>query len=300
MTTDLARRETHFEFGENWLSFVNEISDARVLAATRDLERLIPASEIRGRRFLDIGSGSGLSMLAALRLGAREVVGIDIDENSVAASQRCLGRLAPGSRWQVFRASVFDLDVAQTGSYDVVHSWGVLHHTGAMWAALDRAAALVSADGLLVFALYLKTPFCGFWRAEKYFYSRVPGAVQAPIRWIYEGAGLLWDGASRTRRTIIAKDAPAGNDKTLPARGMSRSHDTHDWLGGYPYESATAAEVHDRLGALGFGIVRENLNEACLGNLFGSTNNEYVARRRTTARPQSAAAGGERTTFGAS
>src|SRR5690625_404997 len=114
-------REAHFEFGENWLSFVNGISEERITGAVRGLQRLFPNAELQGKRFLDIGCGSGLSMLAALRLGASEVVGVDIDENSVEATRRCLGHYASGKKWKAFPSSVFELNPEDLGCYDIVH-----------------------------------------------------------------------------------------------------------------------------------------------------------------------------------
>ena len=270
---DLTQREAHFEFGANWLDYLEQVSDRNIQEAVCSLERLFPDGELRGRRFLDIGCGSGLSLLAALRLGASEVVGVDLDENSVEASRRCLRRFAPAANWQVSRASVFDLDAEQHGRYDVVHSWGVLHHTGDLWQALARASSLVSGQGLLAIALYRKRPMCGFWRKEKRFYSQAPGWVQAPVRWLYQAAFL----ANKARQGInpftFIRDYPK-------RRGMSWKHDAHDWLGGYPYESATPEETHEQLETLGFSIVRERVKEKVgLGHL-GVGCNEYVAQRR--------------------
>jgi 2-polyprenyl-6-hydroxyphenyl methylase/3-demethylubiquinone-9 3-methyltransferase len=276
---ELLERESHFEFGKNWLSFLDQVSDERIVSAVRGLERLFPNGELQGARFLDIGSGSGLSMLAALRLGAREVVGIDIDENSVEASRRCLKQFASDRNWRVYQSSVFDLDPDTIGRYDVVHSWGVLHHTGAMWPAVDKASTFVAPSGLFMVALYIKTPFCGLWRREKYLYSHSPAAIQALIRGLYGVTGQTYKGAASLRRTLLLKAPRSPKEDRGPVRGMSRAHDTHDWLGGYPYESASAEEVHDRMARLGFRIVREHLKTPGIGNLmWGSSISEYVAR----------------------
>src|SRR5262245_49739774 len=133
--TDLLRQESHFEFGKNWESYSNLISDEQVAEAVAGLRRLA-GGDLSGKRFLDIGCGSGLHALAALRLGASEVVAIDIDGNSVATTRKVLQRYADGKSWQAFEKSVFEADVGQLGTFDVVYSWGVLHHTGDMYRAL--------------------------------------------------------------------------------------------------------------------------------------------------------------------
>lgn len=269
---ELTSRESHFEFGENWLSFLDVVSEGRIAAAVRGLEQLFPDGELHGKRFLDIGCGSGLSMLAALRLGAAEVIGVDIDERSVEASRQCLNKFAPDDKWGVTRSSVFDLAPGESGRFDIVHSWGVLHHTGDMWAAIEKAAMMLEHDGLFAIALYKKTPFCALWRIEKLIYSRSPSTVQTLLRWIYLFACNSREvAAGRNPFASLIK----GGEKH---RGMSRSHDTHDWLGGYPYESASPEEVHAKLRELGLRIVRENITPAGTG-IFGTACDEYVAGR---------------------
>lgn len=273
---DLTQRASHFEFGENWLRFTEVVDEGRIAEAIRGLERLFPDGELKGKRFLDIGCGSGLVMLAALRLGAREVIGVDIDENSVAASQRLLTRFALEACWRASCASVFDLDPAQLRGFDIVHSWGVLHHTGDMWRAVAGASRLVAPGGLLAIALYRKTLFCGFWKVEKRLYSSMPASVQTPVRGLYHIALL-------GRQLVSGQNPIACVRDHHKRRGMSWMHDLHDWLGGYPYESALADEVSARVSALGFEMVRQYGPRTRGIGLLGSGGcNEYVARRLNT------------------
>ncbi len=264
--------QNHFRFGENWSDFSRQIDDARIDQAVADLTRLLPAAELAGRHMLDIGSGSGLSGLAALRAGAAAVTAVDLDPDSVATSQATLQRFAPDAEWTCRQVSVFDLEPGRDGPFDIVHSWGVLHHTGAMWAAIERAAALVAPDGLLVLALYRKTPVCGFWRWEKRLYSQGPAWLQASIRGLFKLLYLA--GILATGRNPMAYIRAYGGK-----RGMSWSHDIHDWLGGHPYESASPAEVHAFLTSRGFRPVREILRPAPVAGLLGSPCDEYVFQR---------------------
>ncbi|MDN5836728.1 MAG: class I SAM-dependent methyltransferase [Nitrosospira sp.] len=270
---DLTQREAHFEFGKNWLSFLDRVDDSRIEDAIGAMQkRLFPNGELQGKHFLDIGCGSGLSMLAALNLGAARVTGVDIDEYSVEATRQCLGRYAAKAAWDARQASVFDLDPDKMGRFDVVHSWGVLHHTGDMWTAVDKAAALVADDGLLALALYARTPFCGIWHAEKRFYSSMPMFIQNPMRWLWESFCISY--------SLAGGNNPIAGIRNYRGRGMSWSHDQHDWLGGYPYESTGPAEVHAKMSALGFTLIRENVQQYTKRNsIFGSGCNEYVYRR---------------------
>jgi 2-polyprenyl-3-methyl-5-hydroxy-6-metoxy-1,4-benzoquinol methylase len=274
--------DQHFAFGENWQSFLATVTPETITQAERSLSRLFPDGALRNKRVLDVGCGSGLSMLAALRLGAARVHGVDLDPRSVAAARALLGEHAPDQPWSLDVRSVFDLSPVTAGApeapatgalYDVVHSWGVLHHTGAMWDAMDRAVALVAPGGLLAIALYRRTPLCGFWKAEKRFYASAPPAAQSMVRALYKAAyaaGLLATGRNPVRYVR----------EYTSARGMSWHHDVHDWLGGYPYESVTPAEVTVWLDTRGFDPVRVFERPAAAAGLFGTHCDEYVAVRR--------------------
>jgi SAM-dependent methyltransferase len=267
---DLTRREEHFDFGSNWAQFAESIDVAQISHAERCLRNLIGDS-LSGQSFLDIGCGSGLSALAAISLGAARVRAVDLDIKSVATTQSFLKLHAARANWSASLRSVLELDPATDGAYDVVYSWGALHHTGAMWDAIRKAAALVKEHGRFVLAIYQRTPCCGFWRWEKKMYSRSPTWMAAAIRTTYKAAFL---GAYLTTgRNPFRYSAEYGRN-----RGMRWSNDVHDWLGGYPYESATADEIDVTMKSLGFQREKIVLCNVRAG-IFGSACNEFVYRR---------------------
>lgn len=263
--------EAHFEFGENWRDYLVNVDDNAIREAERGLLRLLPAEAIAGSRFLDIGCGSGLHSLAALRLGASDLLAIDIDPNSVAATRELLSRYAPEAPVKLRELSVFDADPRELGQFDVVYSWGVLHHTGAMWKAVERASLLVRPGGLFAIALYQKRPTCGGWTVEKRFYAKASGPVRATFRGVYKAAlyvALVATGRNPWKYVRNYKSA----------RGMNFHNDVHDWLGGYPYESATPEEVNERVAAMGFTLVSEHPLPPGVG-LFGTGCAEYTFRK---------------------
>jgi 2-polyprenyl-6-hydroxyphenyl methylase/3-demethylubiquinone-9 3-methyltransferase len=269
--SDLTRRETHFEFGANWAEFAESIDERGIQNAIAGLAKLIP--DISGKTFLDIGSGSGLSALAAIRLGASKVLAIDIDENSVATTQALLNRHVPNAKWRCERLSVFDLSPETYGAFDIVHSWGVLHHTGDMWRAIRAAARQVNPGGQFVLAIYTKTGMCGFWRTEKAYYIKSPPILQFCVRALYTavyGLALLVKG-----RNPVKYVREYGQE-----RGMRWSTDAHDWLGGYPYESASPQEIRSTLNELGFKEIRSFPLYPKHG-LLGTGCSEYVFERST-------------------
>lgn len=269
---DLTDVSTHFAFGQNWASYANIIGDEQITKAISSLSRLITPAEMQGKTFLDIGCGSGLSMLAALKLGAAHVTGIDIDPNSVATARKVLSAQGTDNLWSIFEKSVFALDPAIDNTFDIVHSWGVLHHTGDMSRAIDRAINLVTPGGLFVLALYRKAPMCNLWTHEKRIYTKASSPTQALMRFIYKAsyiAGLIATGRN-----------PFKYIKNYTThRGMDWHHDVHDWMGGYPYESVTPDQVSKFLDKAGFTLVRSFTKTARAGGLFGTHCDEFVARR---------------------
>jgi 2-polyprenyl-3-methyl-5-hydroxy-6-metoxy-1,4-benzoquinol methylase len=263
----LTDRESHFEFGENWRNYARTIDQKRIDSAIEGVKKLFPDG-LAGKTFLDIGCGSGLHSLAAFSLGAASVTAIDIDENSVGTTQELLTKYAPGSTWTAKVASVFDASPDELGTFDVVYSWGVLHHTGDMWRAIECATRFVNAQGRFAIAIYSATSCDAMWKAEKKFYSQAPRLVQWSIRQIFIAALLV-------RHILLGGNPISYLRNYFEGRGMNFSHDAHDWLGGYPYETASAAEMLERLSALGFAEVRSFPLPATTG-LFGSGCHEFV------------------------
>jgi SAM-dependent methyltransferase len=278
---DLTQLETHFAFGQNWADYADKIQNDQIIEAKNALQRLLGGEALAGKRFLDIGCGSGLHSLAALQLGAREVVATDIDPESVSTTERVLRRFAPtGASYRVIQRSVFDLNTADLGSFDVTYSWGVLHHTGKLYEALARAGAMTAPSGLFVFALYRKTWLCRFWTIEKRWYAAGSAKRQEYARRIY--IGLFRIGLLLTGRGFAAYEKEYRSN-----RGMDFYHDVHDWMGGYPYESISDREVDGLMTSTGFQARRLFLssNGKILGRnlgFFGSGCDEYVYVRKGT------------------
>jgi SAM-dependent methyltransferase len=261
-----------FGFGENWLKFAADLRPEQIVEAEKSLSRLLDRNDLSGLSFLDIGSGSGLFSLAARKKGAR-VKSFDIDPDSVACTQAVRNQYCLNdSYWTVERGSILDRDyVNQLGTFDIVYSWGVLHHTGAMWSALEHAAGLVSPSGILAIALYRQTPLCSAWRIEKRLYVSAPRLAQFAIRGPYKAAYLIGKATRGQNPIKFVRDYKS-------SRGMNWHRDVHDWLGGYPYESASAETVKQQLKRLGLCIVRTFERPPGIG-LFGTGCDEYVSQK---------------------
>lgn len=245
-----------FAFGENWLRFLADLDDERIAAAEASLREMLGLDRMDGLRFLDIGSGSGLFSLAAHRLGA-SVRSFDYDLQSVSCTEELRARYRAGTAdWTVERGSVLDADYMKNlGTFDVVYSWGVLHHTGAMWLALDHAIARVGATGGRIFiAIYADQGWKSHaWWFVKLWYNKLPRILRPAFVGITSGAArvltiLKWTLKLQPMKGIAPLFRPRRE------RGMSARHDRVDWFGGFPYEFATLETLIAYLESRGFAI----------------------------------------------
>jgi SAM-dependent methyltransferase len=264
----MSKAEVRYEFGQNWQNFVATALDAdRITIARNSLRDLLGTDSLAGRRVLDIGCGSGLFSLGAAQLGADSLLGFDYDPNSVATSRALRdAHGVPEARWQIRQGSILEpAFLATLTPADVVYAWGVLHHTGRMWDAIRNAAGLVAPGGLFAIAIYNRVASSGAWARIKRAYCTAPRPVQAALETGYlacYAAGLLAMGRNPVRVFREYRQR----------RGMSVRYDARDWLGGYPYEYATAAEVFEFVRPLGFTLTR-----LITTNRTGC--NEFVFRR---------------------
>ncbi|HJY50924.1 MAG TPA: class I SAM-dependent methyltransferase [Stellaceae bacterium] len=255
-----------FSFGRNWASFLKRLNQARIAEAEKNLIEFLGEKSLDGRSFLDVGSGSGLSSLAARRLGAM-VTSFDYDGESVACTEELRRRYLPDDpSWIIEQGSVLDTEyLAGLGQFDIVYSWGVLHHTGAMWQAMANIKTMVKTGGLLFIAIYND---CGevsrSWLERKRRYNALPQILR-PLYAIYvwmpqELRSLAGSMRSGELRTYIRELTSASS-----GRGMSWLHDVIDWVGGYPYEYASVKDITDFYRRDGFEPVkiRENSSYGC-------------------------------------
>jgi 2-polyprenyl-6-hydroxyphenyl methylase/3-demethylubiquinone-9 3-methyltransferase len=266
------RSGNRFAFGANWALFLETLDEDCILRAEDSLKSMLERDSLEGLSFLDAGCGSGLFSLAARRLGAR-VHSFDYDPRSTA----CAGELKrrwfhDDPHWTVETGSVLDKDyLRRLGRFDVVYSWGVLHHTGAMWEALANVADSVAPGGLLFIAIYNdQGRATRVWKAVKHAYNRLPRGLKWLVLW--PAFLRLW-GPTFLRDSLKGRPRATWSSYSHAGRGMSPWRDVVDWVGGYPFEVARPDEVFDFYRARGFTLKRLKTMAGGLGC------NEYVFER---------------------
>lgn len=261
-----------FEFGKNWAWFLETLDDQKIDEAVKSLCDMLETDSLAGKSFLDIGSGSGLFSLAARKLGAR-VHSFDYDPSSVGCTQELKRRyFGDDEQWTVEAGSALDAGyIASLGKFDVVYSWGVLHHTGDMWVALANAATPVGSRGKLFIAIYNDQGTASRrWTKVKRTYNRLPKGLRFLVVWPSFWV-LCW--RRMVKDSLHLRPFQFIRDYGKNDRGMSFWQDLIDWVGGYPFEVATPEKIFTFYRERGFGLTRL---KTCGGSIGC---NEFVFRK---------------------
>lgn len=255
-----------FDFGQNWKEFSEACLDSDHVAQARSHFRdLLSGIDLRGKTFLDIGFGQGLSLLIAHQEGAT-VAGLDINPKCAEVVARNRAALGIDEEIETYVGSVLnpeDLKPLASRTFDIVHSWGVLHHTGDMDRAIGNACRFVGPGGHFVLAIYNRHWSSIPWLWIKWLYCHVPGLLRKPMIALFYPV------------IFVAKFVVTGKNPFRMSRGMDFYYNVVDWVGGYPYEYASIREMTDFMQKKRFALVKS------VPALVPTGCNEFVFRLKT-------------------
>lgn len=256
-------REEFFNFGENWDQYSEKVLSKESLdSAILSIQSLLQIENLDNKSFLDVGCGSGLFSVAAQKLNASKVVGIDINPICVDISLINSEMYAPYSSMSFIQGSALDnAFLNQLGEFDIVYAWGSLHHTGSMWDSISSISQRINPNGMFVLSIYNKHFTSPIWRLIKRVYNTSPNIGKKIMVYIF---GVIIFGA---------KFVMTGNHPFKKERGMDFWYDVIDWVGGYPYEYANPQELINFLNNLDYRLVNYVPAEVPTGC------NEFVFKR---------------------
>lgn len=266
--------EDRFSFGANWANYLNTLDDDKIENAAMSMKKMLGMENLVEKKFLDIGSGSGIHSLVARRLGA-SVVSLDYDKQSVNCTSYLKKKFYPNDMdWEVLQGSALDEKfIRSLGQFDIVYSWGVLHHTGNMYKALENADFPVKDNGILFLSIYNdQGPWSTYWKFVKKSFNKNP-----LYRFFIKLFFIIFFTVKGAIKDIFLLKNPFKrySDYKLK-RGMTIYYDLIDWIGGYPFEVAKPEEIFDYYFSKGYSL---NKLKTCGGG-FGC--NEFVLQKNKT------------------
>lgn len=250
--------QNNFSFWKNWQHFLTWLDDAKVEAAKKYLiEFLGWEDKIIGKTVIDFGSGSGLMSLGYALIGAKKILSIDIDDASIACTEYLRKKFGISEEiWEIRKWSVLDTEfVASLGQFDIVYSWGVIHHSGDMWKGLENIISLTTKGSYLYIAIYNESNVLlewtsPFWVKAKRLYS-ASKILRPVMKFVYTTYLILGLLAYGKNPISYIRDY-----RENALRGMDFFVDIEDWLGGYPYEYATYEAMSDFYTQKGFTLIK--------------------------------------------
>ncbi len=258
-----------FSFGKNWKNYLNSLTVEKIQIAKQSLKDFL--GNITGKTCIDIGSGSGIFSYSMFALGAKEITSVDIDSFSVQCSNYLRKKVKNPERWNIYQGSILDKKfISKFGKYDIVYSWGVLHHTGNMWEAIKNAASLVNDNGVFFLAIYNKTKSSRFWLEVKKIYNLSPRIGKKLMNF------LLFSVMYFILPLLSLKNPLIRLKNYKKNRDMDPMTDVKDWLGGYPFEVATFKEIVTFLNRINPNFKLVKYNKV---NPGVTANNELVFKK---------------------
>lgn len=230
------KKRITFSFGKNWKNYLKKISKESINNSMISLIQFL--GDIKSKNVIDVGCGSGIFSYSMYLLGAEKITSLDIDTDSIECTKFLRENVKNPKKWNIYQGSILDKNfISKMEKSDIVYSWGVLHHTGKMWEAINNITTLVKDRGLMYISIYNKVKVSFIWLRIKEFYNINPFLGKYFMNTLFYILLYFISPLFRLKNPFkLLKNY-------IKLRGMNPYIDIKDWLGGYPYEFATFAEV---------------------------------------------------------
>jgi 2-polyprenyl-3-methyl-5-hydroxy-6-metoxy-1,4-benzoquinol methylase len=115
-----------------------------------------------GKRVLEVGCGIGTDSINFARAGA-QLTAVDLSTESINIARQRAEVIGVADRIEFVQANAEELTSAVSGEYDLVYSFGVVHHTPNPDRAMEQIRALIAPQGTLKLMVYHRRSWKVFW-----------------------------------------------------------------------------------------------------------------------------------------
>lgn len=220
MTYDWQQTLAHAEGSPEWFAEIDrrffESADFARGADGTPFGRFLDPSDVSDRAVLEIGCGMGTHAAMLARAGAR-LTAIDLTDRAVQMTRRRFHELGLTAR--IERADAEELPFPD-GSFDMVWSWGVIHHSSSTERCLDEIARVLRPSGRVMIMVYYRPSLVYYLHTAFIRGVLMGGLLTQSLQELYTAAS---DGAYArvfTKRELAALAAPAFEDVRLSVVGI--------------------------------------------------------------------------------
>lgn len=145
--------------------YFEQIRQYRYGYETPWIPRLFEFPQLQGKKVLEIGVGNGIDAVEMARYGAN-YTGLDITRNHLELTRQNFLTNLPNAQPNLIEADLMQATFPEV--FDVVYSFGVLHHIAHEDRYLQKIRDLLDRSGKLMIAVYGRYSFFNAWMTAQW------------------------------------------------------------------------------------------------------------------------------------